>query len=162
MAEITQNSADEHSDKVRAKRLSTKIDMTPMVDLAFLLLTFFILTTTFHKVRVMQVDMPEKTVTNPPPISDRNILNLVLAENNKVYWWDGLDASAKMTNYSNDGVRKILLEKGKANPNLMVLIKPKDNSKYENIVDILDEMDITNIKKYAIVAYTSDDKIRLP
>jgi biopolymer transport protein ExbD len=133
-----------------------------MVDLAFLLLTFFILTTTFHKVRVMQVDMPDKTITDPPPISDRNILNLVLAENNKVYWWDGLDASAKVTNYSNDGVRKILLEKGKANPNLMVLIKPKDNSKYENVVDILDEMDISNIKRYAIVAYTSDDKTRLP
>jgi len=62
------------------------------------------------------------------------------------------------TNYSKDGVRKLLLERIKANPKLMILIKPKDESRYNNMVDILDEMDITQMKRYAIVEFTNDDK----
>lgn len=145
--------------KVRAKKQSTKVDMTPMVDLAFLLLTFFILTSTFNKPKTMEVTMPDK-VTDPEEqtkINENDILNLVLAENDKIYWWIGLTPPAELTNYSKDGVRKIIMQHNKANPKMMVLIKPKDESKYENMVDILDEMDITATKRYAIVDFTDDD-----
>lgn len=109
----------------------------------------------------MDLEMPERTA-NPTPMNDENILNLVLAGNNKLYWWNGLDPSAELTDYSKDGVRKILLERKNGNKNLMVLIKPKDDCKYENIVDILDEMEITNMTRYAIVDFTDDDKTRIP
>jgi biopolymer transport protein ExbD len=165
MAEISQNDAARHDGgKVRARRQAIKIDMTPMVDLAFLLLTFFILTTTFKEVRIMPLTMPEP-VEDPaslPRISDDKVLNLVLAEGNRIYWWAGLDPSAAVTNYSKNGVRKILLERRQVVPDLMVLIKPMDNAKYENMVDLLDEMDITGISRYAIVDFTDDDQARIP
>jgi biopolymer transport protein ExbD len=132
--------------------------MTPMVDLAFLLLTFFILTTTLYKPHVMKVAMPDKAATDPPKQSAKDVINFVLAENNKVYWWMGLEPSGELTNYSKDGIRKILVEKGSTNPNPMVLIKPKDNSHFENMVDMLDEMAITSMELYAIVDFTDDDQ----
>jgi biopolymer transport protein ExbD len=163
MAEVQSGGGGGHKKgggKVRAKKMSTKIDMTPMVDLAFLLLTFFILTTTFNKPKTMEVTMPDK-VQDPEEqtkINENDILNLVLAEDNKIYWWIGLNPPVETTNYSKDGVRKVLNEHNKANPKIMILIKPKDESKYENMVDILDEMDITKTQRFAIVDFTEDDK----
>jgi biopolymer transport protein ExbD len=159
MAEINQSGVQKPDGKVRAKRQSTKIDMTPMVDLAFLLLTFFILTSTFTNFRIMDVQMPDRIDGGEPrpPVNVKDVLNLVLADNDKIYWWIGLDPPVKLTNYSNRGIRKILLER-KDNPKLWVLIKPKDDSKYENMVDILDEIEIANIDRYAIVDFTEDDK----
>jgi biopolymer transport protein ExbD len=146
--------------KVRAKKQSTKVDMTPMVDLAFLLLTFFILTSTFNKAKTMEVTMPDKVTDEKEQtkVNENDILNLVLAENDKIYYWIGLTPPADVTNYSQTGIRKVILEKNKANPKLMILIKPKDESRYNNMVDILDEMEITNTKRYAIVDFTDDDK----
>jgi biopolymer transport protein ExbD len=163
MAEVSQGGGGgghKKGGKVRAKKQSTKIDMTPMVDLAFLLLTFFILTSTFNKPKTMEVTMPDK-VDKPEDqtkVNENDILNLVLAENDKIYWWIGLTPPAEVTNYSKDGVRKVLLERIKLNPKIMVLIKPKDESRYNNMVDILDEMEITDMKRYAIVDFTPDDK----
>jgi biopolymer transport protein ExbD len=162
MAEISQGGGGGHKKggKVRVKKQSTKIDMTPMVDLAFLLLTFFILTTTFNKPKTMEVNMPDKVddETQQTKINEKDILNLVLAEEDKIFWWIGLEPPVNTTNYSQSGVRKVLLEQTRANPKMMVLIKPKDESRYENMVNILDEMDITDIKRYAIVEYSDDDK----
>lgn len=162
MGEISQGGGGGHKKgggKVRAKKQSTKIDMTPMVDLAFLLLTFFILTTTFNKPKTMEVNMPDK-VDDPEQqtkINEKDILNLVLAEDNKIFWWIGLEPPVNTTNYGKDGVRKVLLEHTRANEKMMVLIKPKDEARYENMVNILDEMDITKTQRYAIVEYTPDD-----
>ncbi len=163
MAEIQGGGGGGHKKgggKVRVKKASTKIDMTPMVDLAFLLLTFFILTTTFNKPKTMEVNMPDKVIDEKEQtkVNERDILNLILSENNKIYWYIGLEPPVNETNYSSTGVRKVLLEQNRDNPKLMILIKPEDNSRYENMVNILDEMDITNSKRYAIVEYTADDK----
>lgn len=161
MAEVSQGGGGHRkgSGKVRAKKQSTKTDMTPMVDLAFLLLTFFLLTTTFNKPKTMEVNMPDKVddETQQTKINEKDILNLVLAEDNKIFWWIGLEPPVNQTNYSKSGVRQVVMEHTRANPKMMVLIKPKDESRYENIVNILDEMDITDTKRYAIVEYTPDD-----
>jgi len=161
MAEVQQQGGGgKDGGKVRAKKQSTKIDMTPMVDLAFLLLTFFILTTTFNKPKTMEVNMPDK-VDNPDQqtkINERDILNLVLAEDDKIFWWIGLEPPINETNYSANGVRRVVLEQMQANPKIMVLIKPKDEARYENMVNILDEMEITNMQRYAIVDYSPDDE----
>jgi biopolymer transport protein ExbD len=162
MAEISDSGGGKKKKggKVRAKKQSTKVDMTPMVDLAFLLLTFFILTSTFNKAKTMEVTMPDKVVDEKEQtkINENDILNLVLGENDKIYYWTGLTPPAEVTNFSKDGVRKLLLERMRANPKMMVLIKPQDESRYNNMVDILDEMEITNMKRYAIVDFTDDDK----
>ena len=79
MAEVQQGGGGGHKkgDKVRAKKMSTKIDMTPMVDLAFLLLTFFLLTTTFNKPKTMEVNMPDKVddESQQTKINENDILN---------------------------------------------------------------------------------------
>src|SRR6478609_4748615 len=83
--------------KVRAKKQSTKVDMTPMVDLAFLLLTFFILTSTFNKAKTMEVTMPDKVTDekDQTKINENDMLNLVLAEDDKIYYWIGLTPPAE-------------------------------------------------------------------
>jgi biopolymer transport protein ExbD len=158
MAEIQQGGGgDKKGGKKRAKKQSTKIDMTPMVDLGFLLLTFFILTTTFAKPQTMEINMPVKTdkEEEQSKLKASNALTLLLGENDKIYWYAGLpDAptapGVQVTDFSAKGVRKILLDR-KSNPKLTVLIKPMKESRYKNMVDVLDEMNITDLNKYAIV-----------
>jgi len=163
MAEIQQQADSGGGGKKRAKKMSTKIDMTPMVDLAFLLLTFFMLTTTFSKPTVMQLNMPVKPKPNEQQseIKASNAFTVLLGENNKVYYYEGLvDATSKpelkLSNYGANGIRQVLLAH-KSNPDLVVLIKPADKSSYKNMVDILDEMNITNQKKYALVDIAKED-----
>lgn len=119
MAEIISN---EGGKKGAPKKHSTHIDMTPMVDLACLLLTFFMLTTAFSKPKVMSIVLPEK----PKPgeksteIPKDRTINIVLDANDKIYWYDGIANSQKgplptMTpsDYSKDGIRKMLLKRNR-------------------------------------------------
>ena len=107
----------------------------------------------------MEVNMPDKVLDekDQTKVNEKDILNVVLAEDDKIFWWIGLEPPVSTTNYSKDGIRKILLEQTRANPKMMVLIKPKDESRYENMVNILDEMDITKTQRFAIVEYSPDD-----
>ena len=160
MAEISQNSGKKEG-KVRSKKTSTRIDMTPMVDLAFLLLTFFVMTTTLNKPQTMEITMPEKPKEqdNPPVVNEKRVLTLVLGDNNKVYWYLGItDPKVELSDFSNDGIRKVLLQQNAQIKEMVVLIKPSDESKYRNVVDILDEMNISNIARYALVDITPVDK----
>lgn len=163
MAEISTNTKSGGDGKIRSKKRSTKIDMTPMVDLAFLLLTFFILTTTLLKPYVLPLTMPEpvKDPTLVPALPEKNAFSVVLAGGNKIYWWIGLNEPPKASDYSKDGIRTTLLNEIRANPNVMVLIKPMDESKFANMVDILDEMQITRVPRYAIVDFTEADSVNL-
>ncbi|MBS1507100.1 MAG: biopolymer transporter ExbD [Bacteroidetes bacterium] len=162
MAEIAQGGGGGKKDgKVRSKKTSTRIDMTPMVDLAFLLLTFFILTTTLSKPQTMEITMPEKPKPDdkPPEVNEKKVLTLVLGENDKVFWYVGItNPEVKRADFSKDGIRKVLLQKKSEIRDMIVLIKALDESKYRNMVDILDEMSISNIQRYAIVDVTSVDK----
>jgi len=146
--------------KVRRVRASTHIDMTPMVDLAFLLLTFFMLTTSFFKPYVQDVILPEKAndITTAPPIQDNKALTLVLGEHNKIYAYMGQPSAAvTVTDYSAQGIRKLLQEKNASVKGLYVFVKPSAKSRYQNIIDILDEIGITDIQHFAIVKITAED-----
>jgi biopolymer transport protein ExbD len=146
--------------KVRAKRSSTRIDMTPMVDLAFLLLTFFVMTTTLNKPQTMEITMPEKPKPGDemPEINEKNVLTLVLGEDDKIYYYMGItDPEVQVTNFSASGVRKILLAKKAELPKLVVLIKAMNEAKYKNMVDIMDEMNISATQRFALVDITPVD-----
>jgi biopolymer transport protein ExbD len=151
--------------KVRSKKSSTRIDMTPMVDLAFLLLTFFVLTSTLNKPQTMEITMPEKPKedTKVPEVNEKNVLNIVLGENDKVYWFMGLSGGdvhpeVMRTDYSSKGIRNVIFQKKAELPKLVVLIKAMDTSRYKNFVDILDEMNITTTRIYALVDITDTDE----
>src|SRR6187431_2394584 len=114
MAELNQNEHQERSRKPRAKKLSTRMDMTPMVDLAFLLLTFFMLTTTFSKPKALEVNMP---VDNNGDLVNPAVTVLV-GENNKICYYKDLfnpnDLSAfHKTDFSKNGIRKDLMDMNK-------------------------------------------------
>lgn len=173
--------------KQRAKKSSTKIDMTPMVDLAFLLLTFFMLTTTFSKPKVMEINMPIKD-DKVEPQKVNNAITVLLSEKDKIYYYYGEfkpgETTLETTNYSKDGLRKLLLEKYNKDTYekveklrakrdnreiadstfkrmsvdikgekkaLMVLVKTDDKAKYRNVIDILDELNICDVGKYALI-----------
>jgi biopolymer transport protein ExbD len=162
MAEISQGGGGGSKDgKIRAKKASTKIDMTPMVDLAFLLLTFFMLTTTFNKPQTMEITMPDKVVDKEEQkeVNEKKVLNIVLGDNDKVYWYVGItEPKLAVTSFSKDGVRKVLVQHNNSIKDLIVLIKPAEESRYKNVVDILDEMTISDIKRYALIEATPEDE----
>ncbi len=201
MAEIVQEEGHKGKGKKKAKKHGTHIDMTPMVDLACLLLTFFMLTTAFNKPKVMEIILPEKPKENekPPELDKSRALSIILFEEDKVLWYSGLADPSKdlpvltETNFTKEGIRKVLLQRNKElfmsitqmNKDVVdgklklprdsiegrikrfykadksgpiVLIKAADGVKYRNIVDIIDEMAITNIARYSLVDINSVEK----
>lgn len=149
--------------KVRVKKKSGKPDMTPMVDLGFLLITFFIYTTTFSKPNIMGFNTPKKdkdpAQQEMVDMKVSNTITIILGKDNKVYWYqkplaDVTGADLVETDYSAEGIRKAILTK-KANAlsqeNFTVIIKPTDDATWKNTVDILDEMAVTECDKYAVV-----------
>lgn len=132
------------------------IDMNPMVDLAFLLLTFFMLTTTFSKPQTMEVRMPVKPDVadedQDQAVKESKAVTVVLGPENEIFWFQGItDPDVQTTQYGAKGIREVLTQLNTAIPGMVVLIKPMDNSTFENLVDVLDEMTVTGVKRYAIV-----------
>jgi biopolymer transport protein ExbD len=147
------------------KKVSTKVDMTPMVDLAFLLVTFFMLTTTFSKPQTMEINMPDKTRDNETmKVKESRTLSLVLTKNDKIYYYQGVeDPVLEVTDFSANGIRKVLLKKkaeimANTGEGPIIVIKSKKDARYGNLVDILDEMSITGIEIYALVDITPEDE----
>jgi biopolymer transport protein ExbD len=155
--------------KPKAKKSSTRIDMTPMVDLAFLLLTFFMLTTSFSTPKTMEIVMPDKPdITVPPPkINQNDVMNLIMAGDNKLYYYIGIEnpqvVQVAYSATSDKSIRKILLQEKQKNiqrngkDKFMVLIKATKEAKYKNVVDIFDEMNVTAISRYALVDITPSE-----
>ncbi len=168
--------------KVRSKKMSTRIDFTPMVDLGFLLITFFMLTTTLAKPQIMALVMPEKDVKvkDLEPVKESKVLTLLLGANDKVYWYEGITKpTLDSTDYSAEGLRKVILNKmekvnqqfgmdeyedaktkeKKQGSFITVLIKPTKEARYKNLVDALDEMAITKVRYYVILDVSPAEEI---
>lgn len=166
MAELEQKEVDKKGKKKGRKKMSIRVDLTPMVDLGFLLVTFFMLTTTFSKPQTMEINLPVKPKgeikeEDQNSLKASKALSILIGEENKLYWYIGLPTNPieglYQTNFSADGIRKVLLEKNSNVQDLVVLIKPTNDASYKNVVDILDEMNITNIKRYALVDISPED-----
>jgi biopolymer transport protein ExbD len=184
--------------KGRQKKLSTRVDFTPMVDLGFLLITFFMLSTSLNKPQTMDIIMPSKDKVSEEEqtqVKESSAVTLLLGKDNKIYYYFGLATSEitpelKVTSFAPDGIRDVLLQrnvevvnqirqlkiqraqkkitddefrkkvievkKNKQAP--VVMIKSTDDANYENLVDILDEMQICSIARYAIIDITGYDK----
>ncbi len=159
MAEATTPSAGR--PKRGAHRVSTRIDMTPMVDLAFLLITFFMLTTTFSKPGVMQLIMPDKGGKQPVPESRTTII--LLDKHDRIFYYTGIqDPQVAQTDFSATGIRQVIAHQRRTQPKEPIfVIKALDRSRYENLVDVLDEMTITGATTYALVDVTPADLLVL-
>lgn len=198
MAEMIVQEKAGKGGKPKPKKVSTRVDLTPMVDLGFLLITFFMLTTTLIKPQTMEIYMPSNKANedrNTEVPASKAITILVDKENKLYYYFGGPDKNGKdpeliSTDYSANGLRTMLLQRNhevmvnvlelkdkliarkiedstfrkesakaralKSAP--VVVIKATDEATYKNLVDVLDEMQICNIARYAIVAITDYDK----
>ena len=147
----------------KKERRGIEIDMNPMVDLAFLLLTFFMLTTTFSKPQAMELRMPVKPSAEDEQqeqaVRESKALTILLGGEDKVFWYRGLSTpQLNETNYSRKGIRSTLLTLNQQVEDLVVLIKPLEESNFRNLVDILDEMAITEIQRFAVVDASDYDR----
>ena len=144
----------------KSKKHSTRVDLTPMVDLGFLLITFFIFTTTVQQPTAMNLNMPKDTKDKnlDMKVKESGSLTLMLGKGNVIYYYYGNDPT-KMQTTGYKAVRNIILEKKRTTPaeDLFIIIKPDKDATYKNAVDILDEMDINDIGKYAMVDPTPDE-----
>jgi len=197
MSEINTDNKDS-GKKGKPKKLSTRVDFTPMVDLGFLLITFFMLSTTMSKPQTMEISIPSKDKVKEEEqtkVKASTAVTIMLGKNDKVFYYFGIgtetsDPEVKETSFVPDGIRSVLLQRNqevikqirqlkekrvnqqiseedftkqaseiKSNKSApVVMIKSTDDASYKNLVDILDEMQICNIARYAIVDITDYDK----
>jgi len=177
MAEMDTSSSGGHKKGPgvkKAKKMSTRIDLTPMVDLGFLLITFFMYTTTLAKPKTMEINMPyDKHIDEPQKVKSSTALTVLLSKSHRVYYYKGIgDDSSKspdieVTNFNQvTGIRSNIIAQKKSVDSLKqlgllgpkdfttVLIKPDSTSTYSDMVNMLDEMNINDITVYAIVDIT--------
>ncbi|NMN38484.1 ExbD/TolR family protein [Pedobacter sp. SG918] len=151
--------------KGRTNKTIPRVDLTAMVDLMFLLTTFFMLTTLLGSLNAADIAKPDKTdiniVENYP---ESRTMTILLGKNNKAVCYMGTIEKANMKVASVANIQKEILANEKLvakthhnNPSkyMIVIIKPGKTAKFQNFVDVIDEMKIANIKSYAI----DDDRI---
>jgi biopolymer transport protein ExbD len=141
----------------KAVKKSTRVDLTPMVDLGFLLITFFIFTTTMAQPTSMILNMPKDThdEKDQVKVKESGSLTLIMGKQNVVYYYFGSDPSKlQTTNYKD--LRKVIIDKKRNTPadDFFVTIKPDKDASYKNVVDVLDEMTINDVKRYAMIDAT--------
>ncbi|MGK6350464.1 ExbD/TolR family protein [Parapedobacter sp. DT-150] len=149
-----------------------RVDLTAMVDLAFLLITFFMLTTSINKPNAMDVAMPDKNEEDPEDrleVADNRTLTLLLGSNNKIEWYHGGYSAPiegpEIVDYGKDGIRPILLKKmdqvkQQTGKDLIIVLRPSEKSTHRNLVDILDEMNIIKAPIY-MIGTISDPEIEV-
>lgn len=196
MAEIQEHSGKEKGGKGKQKKMTIRVDFTPMVDMNMLLITFFMLCTSLSKPQTMEISMPTKDTQEDmqTKVAASRAITLLLGEDDKVYYYLGEPnyqdyTSLKETTYAADGLRAVLLARNanvvaqinelkkkkldgeiteeefktqsteiKKDENAPVVsIKGTDESTYKNLIDALDEMQICNISRYAIVPISEGD-----
>ena len=192
MASIDEGGGDSGHKKgpgvKKAKKLSTRVDMTPMVDLGFLLITFFIFTTTMTNPSTMRLNMPKDTKKDEEQnkAKESGALTIMLGKNDAVYYYEGqLEVAAGKNNFKTatfKQIRDVIINKKKdvisnhqhdascqkaqedarkagvkdwqnacKDRDFVVVIKPDDDATYKNTVDILDEMKINGVKRFAMI-----------
>jgi biopolymer transport protein ExbD len=178
----------------KAKKLSTRVDMTPMVDLGFLLITFFIFTATMKSPATLDLNMPkESDEKDETKIKQSGALTILLGKNDQVFYYEGEltqeNASTSFKTATFKDIRDVIIKKKqevisnyKADPkdeelkqkakdrgeknwekaaldkDFVVVIKPNEDATYKNTVDILDEMTINAVKRFAMVKISDTEK----
>ena len=197
MSDIQVEDKGKKGKKSKRKKHATTVDLTPMVDLGFLLITFFMLTTSMLKPQTMEISVPSKDEVKEEDqnkVKASQAITVLLGKEDQLYYFFGTEENGVIpelieTDYSSEGIRKMLVQKNfdvmkqvqdlkndKANKKVseaeytrrlseyrsskaapIIMIKATDESNYKNLVDILDEMQICNIARYAIVDITPED-----
>lgn len=154
MAELI-SSPESKSNNCRTKtnKKILRLDLTPMVDLGFLLITFFIFTTTMSQAKALDLALPKDDQPNMP-LKISGALTIYLAANNQLYYCEGalVNNGRNLVSATFNSIRQVIInKKSKSNKqDLFLIIKPTNDCTYQNIVDILDEVNINMVTKYAM------------
>lgn len=185
MAELDTSSGGGHKKGPgvkKGKKLSTRVDLTPMVDLGFLLITFFMFTTTLAKPKTMEINMPYKddkmTEDQQSKVKESTALTILISDDHRLYTYEGIGSNPEQPPQLNpvsiakntQKLREVLIAKRamveglkqsgalNATDNMVVLIKPDSTSTFKDMVDVFDEMAINDIRVYAKVDITAQDR----
>lgn len=162
MAEIQTQDKGNKGGKVRSKKHSTRVDMTPMVDLGFLLITFFMFTTTFTKPNIMNLGLPAKPKPEEkiktPEIDLSNSITFIIGKDDDLFYHQqdasGLNTETLIkTSYDRNGIEVVIdkaKKRAKSPDKFTVIIKPLEDASYKYFVKVLDEMEITGSKHFGI------------
>jgi biopolymer transport protein ExbD len=173
MAQIN-DSISTAKPKAGVKRMSKsnmRIDMTPMVDLGFLLITFFVFTAQLSEPTAMDIAMPKDSNGKPSEIGESYVIT-VIPDGDKIFYYEGFFEKEKNKNQikeiAAEELRNSIMQKQKNLDNiatykegrigLMLLIKPSVRANYKSVIDVLDECTITQVKKYALVNLSVEEK----
>lgn len=167
MAEIETKRSNEKKKGINKK--STRVDLTPMVDLGFLLLTFFVFTTALSTPKAMDLMMPnDEVITENDPVCESCVLTVLLDKDNRIKYYEGaLDNNppVKETGFAPEQMRSVLMRKRAAvekvrgsTGQFILIIKSSPASTFKNFVDMTDEVTICRIKKYYLDELSQADK----
>jgi biopolymer transport protein ExbD len=170
MAEINNQPSQKKHQRTHCAKKSTKVDLTPMVDLGFILITFFVFTAALSEAKAMNIMVPnDNDSTVNDQICETCALTFILAGNNKLFYYEGSEKNAvyKTSDYSAQGIRQLILNKKKQvagklkEDRLEVIIKPSSNSNFKNLVDVIDECNINLVKRYYIDVVTDKENLAI-
>lgn len=147
----------------KTRRISFRLDMTPMVDVAFLLLTFFMLTTTFSKPNTMEINVPPENME--VKVAESNVMTIRIVPNDSLYWGMASDKPEAVPMYDKSdksillskALKTVLEKKSSQNDKLVVVIKLDKKAKYRNLVDLIDELNLMKMDRFSLADFTDDD-----
>lgn|SRR5690606_10253013 len=176
MAQLDTSGSSKGDKKVRSKKMNPSVDLTAMVDLAFLLITFFMLTTSLNKPQSMELTMPDKMKDEipvpPQEAKESKTMTILIGKDRQLKYYMGLlsnpwgGVGPTDTTYGKEGIRPVILQKiaqlkaqgMEGKDGVVVLIKATEDATYKDMIDILDEMSITGVQIYAIQDMTDAEK----
>ncbi len=142
-----------HAHRRQRKRPGIRIDMTPMVDVAFLLLIFFMVTTVFRAPQTMEVNLPP--AEQKVEVAESNLLVIYVADDNQLYWGVGFGTPERV---AMKALPALLVSKNKENPKLITLVKLDRKARYHMMVDVLDELNLASVTRFSIAPLSDDDR----
>ena len=158
MAEVNNNPTQKkRKGSAIFSKKTLRVDLTPMVDLGFILVTFFVFTTTLSELRVMEVVNPnDSQITVNDPLCESCVLTILTDKNDKVWYYEGKEENAvyREAGFNEAGIRKLIADKKRSviqkmgKDRFVLIIKPLENSNFKNLVDIIDESNINLVKRY--------------
>jgi len=152
--DVAESKSHSKGKRKKGRRLGIRIDMTPLVDVAFLLLTFFMYTTSMSRPQTMEINLPpDKNVKVEIP--ETTLMTLRVSDKGTIYWNFGLDAP-KLIEFKD--LRAFLIDRQNAIPKLTVVLKIDRLGKYKTMVDLIDELNVSHIQRFSIAPLTDQDK----
>jgi biopolymer transport protein ExbD len=167
MSEINNPPGYKRHQPTTGTKNSTRVDLTPMVDLGFILITFFVFTAALSRPMAMNLMVPNDKDTHTQDfLCESCVLTVLLDRDNTIWYYEGKGnyAANKATNYSGGGIRQLIQQKKRSvlqkrgSDQFVLIIKPAAQSSFKNLVDIVDECSIGMVKRYYIDEVTVTDK----